>query len=48
VLDPTEHWMLVANQDSDAISVFARNPETGVLAEQGKSFAAPAPMRILF
>jgi 6-phosphogluconolactonase len=47
-LDPTERWMLVANQDSNLISVFARNPETGVLAEQGKSFAAAAPMCILF
>jgi 6-phosphogluconolactonase len=48
VLDPTEHWMLVANQDSNNISVFARNPETGVLAEQAKSFPVPAPMCILF
>jgi 6-phosphogluconolactonase len=48
VLDPTEHWMLVANQDSNLISVFARNPETGVLAQEGKSFAAATPMRILF
>lgn len=48
VLDPTERWMLVANQDSNLISVFARNPETGVLAEQGKSFAAATPMCILF
>jgi 6-phosphogluconolactonase len=47
-LDPTEHWMLVANQDSNNIAVFARNPETGVLAEQGKSFPVPAPMCILF
>jgi 6-phosphogluconolactonase len=47
-LDPTERWMLVANQDSNLIAVFARNPETGVLAEQGKSFAAAAPMCILF
>ena len=47
-LDPTERWMLVANQDSNNISVFARNPETGVLAEQGKSFPVPAPMCILF
>jgi 6-phosphogluconolactonase len=47
-LDPTERWMLVANQDSNLISVFARNPETGVLADQGKSFAAATPMRILF
>jgi 6-phosphogluconolactonase len=48
VLDPTERWMLVANQDSNLIGVFARNPETGALAGQGKSFAAPAPMCILF
>ena len=47
-LDPTERWMLVANQDSDNVSVFARNPVTGVLANQGKSFAVPAPMCILF
>jgi 6-phosphogluconolactonase len=48
VLDPTEQWMLVANQDSKSISVFKRDAETGELAEQGKSFAAAAPMRILF
>lgn len=47
-LDPTERWMLVANQDSNLISVFARNPETGALAENCKSFAAQAPMCILF
>jgi 6-phosphogluconolactonase len=48
VLDPTERWMLVANQDSSLISVFARNPETGVLAKEGKSVAAATPMCILF
>jgi 6-phosphogluconolactonase len=48
VLDPTEHWMLVANQKSSLISVFARNPETGVLADEGKSVAAATPMCILF
>jgi 6-phosphogluconolactonase len=47
-LDPTERWMLVANQDSDNVSVFARNPVTGVLANEGKSFQVPAPMCILF
>ncbi len=47
-LDPTEHWMLVANQDSNNVSVFARNPETGVLAGQGKAVTVPAPMCILF
>ncbi len=48
VLVPTENWMLVANQDSNEISVFQRNPQTGALAEEGRSFAAAAPMRILF
>jgi 6-phosphogluconolactonase len=48
-LDPTEHWMLVANQDSNLISVFARDPKTGELADEVKSsVAAEAPMRILF
>ena len=47
-LDPTEHWMLVANQDSNQLSVFARNPETGELADEGKSYEADTPMRILF
>ncbi len=48
VLDPTERFMLVANQDSNNVSVFARDPVTGVLAEKGKAFAVPAPMCILF
>lgn len=48
VLDPTEHWMLVANQDSNNISVFERDLETGELADDGKSYDAATPMRILF
>ncbi|HUA97733.1 MAG TPA: lactonase family protein [Terracidiphilus sp.] len=48
VLDPSEHWMLVANQDSSVISVFARDPETGELADDGKNYPADTPMRILF
>ena len=48
VLDPMERWMLVANQDSSQISVFARNPRTGALADIGKSFPAAVPMCILF
>lgn len=48
-LDPTERWMLVANQDSNLISVFARDPKTGELANEAKSSVeAEAPMRILF
>jgi 6-phosphogluconolactonase len=40
--------MLVANQDSNLLSVFERDPRTGALAEVGKSVAAAAPMCILF
>jgi 6-phosphogluconolactonase len=48
-LDPTERWMLVANQDSNLISVFARDPKTGELSDEVKSSVeAEAPMRILF
>ena len=47
-LDPTERWMLVANQDSNLISIFARDAKTGELAVEGKSVAAETPMRILF
>lgn len=48
VLDPTEEWMLVANQDSNWISVIKRDPKTGELANESKNYPAPAPMRILF
>ncbi len=48
-LDPTERWMLVANQDSNVVSVFARDPATGLLADEVKSSVeVEAPMRILF
>ncbi len=47
-LDPTGRWMLVANQDSNGISVFARDAKTGRLSDEGKSYAATAPMCILF
>jgi len=47
-LDPTERWMLVANQNSSNLSVFARNPKTGVLSDEGKNFAAATPMCIVF
>jgi 6-phosphogluconolactonase len=47
-LDPTERWMLVANQNSSELSVFARDPKTGALANEGKNYPAATPMRILF
>ena len=48
VLDPTERWMLVANQNSSTIAVFARNPQTGELAAEAKTYDCPSPMCILF
>ena len=48
VLDPTERWMLVASQLSNEICVFARDPQSGALSEQWKSFPAPTPMCITF
>jgi 6-phosphogluconolactonase len=47
-LDPTEKWMLVANQNSSVLSVFARNSETGALAGEGRNYPCPSPMCILF
>ncbi|WP_263355796.1 lactonase family protein [Acidicapsa ligni] len=47
-LDPTERWMLVANQGSSNLSVFARNPKTGELSAQGKNTPAKVPMCIVF
>jgi 6-phosphogluconolactonase len=47
-LDPTERWMLVANQESSNLSVFARDPKTGELAKEGKNYAAAIPMCIVF
>jgi 6-phosphogluconolactonase len=47
-LDPTERWMLVANQNSSQLSVFARDPASGALADKGKSYDCASPMCILF
>jgi 6-phosphogluconolactonase len=47
-LDPTEQWMLVANQDSDNISVVKRDAKTGLLAESGKVFSIEKPQCLVF
>jgi 6-phosphogluconolactonase len=47
-LDPTERWMLVANQGSSNLSVFARDPKTGILSNDGKNTPAATPMCIVF
>jgi len=47
-LDPTERWMLVADQNSNNLAVFARDAATGKLAGEGKKVDCPTPMCILF
>jgi 6-phosphogluconolactonase len=47
-LDPTERWMLVADQNSSNLAIFARDPATGKLANESKKVDCPTPMCILF
>lgn len=47
-LDPSEGWLLVANQASDNIAVFARDKKSGQLANTGKSFPLSKPQCLVF
>ena len=47
-LDPTGSWLLVANQDSDTIVPFRRDPGTGRLTASGPVTQTPSPVAILF
>ncbi|QNI35075.1 lactonase family protein [Alloacidobacterium dinghuense] len=47
-LDPTERWLLVANQASDNIAVIQRDSKTGKLAETGNSFPLIKPQCLVF
>jgi 6-phosphogluconolactonase len=47
-LDPTEGWLLVANQSSDNIAVIARDKKTGRLASTSKSFPLSRPQCLVF
>jgi len=47
-LDPTEQWLLVANQSSDNIAVIKRDAETGKLAETGSSLPLVKPQCLVF
>lgn len=47
-LDPTEQWLLVANQSSDNIAVIQRDAKTGKLAETGSSFPLVKPQCLVF
>jgi 6-phosphogluconolactonase len=47
-VDPTDRWLLIANQDTDTIAVFARDSKTGKLADEGKTFPISRPQCLVF
>ena len=47
-LDPTERFLLVANQASDNIAVFPRDVTSGQLSEIGKSYPLSKPQCLVF
>jgi 6-phosphogluconolactonase len=47
-LDPSERFLLTANQVGNTISVYERDAETGLLATNGKSFPISRPQCLVF
>lgn len=47
-VDPTDRWLLIANQDTDSIAVFARDRKSGKLANEGKTFPLSRPQCLVF
>jgi 6-phosphogluconolactonase len=47
-LDPTGRWLLVANQRSGSVVVFARNEESGRLTPTRQRIAIPSPVCLRF
>jgi 6-phosphogluconolactonase len=47
-LDPTEHFLLIANQGSDTIAVFPRDTTSGQLSETGKTYPLSKPQCLVF
>ena len=47
-VDQTDRWLLIANQDTDTIAVFARDSKTGKLADEGKTFPISRPQCLVF
>jgi 6-phosphogluconolactonase len=44
LIDPTGHWLLVANQNTNNIVVFRIDPSTGLLKDSGQSLQVPSPV----
>jgi 6-phosphogluconolactonase len=47
-LEPTEQWLLVANQRSDSVVVFKRDPTTGRLTATTQRIVLPSPVCLRF
>ena len=47
-IDPTGHWMLVADQGSNSVDVLAIDAKTGKLAATGESLSVPNPATVAF
>jgi 6-phosphogluconolactonase len=47
-LDPGNQWLLVANQDSSNIVVFARNARSGLLTPSGNQYPLSSPVCLVF
>jgi len=47
-LDRAERWLLVANQRSDSVVVFGRDPENGRLTPTRQRIALPSPVCLGF
>ena len=47
-MDPTGRWLLVANQRSDSVVVFGRDPDNGRLTSTRQRIAIPSPVCLRF
>ncbi len=47
-LDPSGRWLLAGNQNSDSITVFRRDADTGRLTPTGTAVETPSPVALLF
>jgi 6-phosphogluconolactonase len=48
VIDPTSHFLLVANRDTDNIVIFSIDPASGLLKATGKEINIPNPVCLKF
>jgi 6-phosphogluconolactonase len=47
-ISPNNRLVLIANQDTNRINIFTRDPETGLLTATGKSIPVCSPVNVIF